>query len=129
MPVSNIVLDGTMAYGSRTVTCSNGVTYVANNIQITRGKDEVVDTGVTGIPTRARATETLATISCELQLEAANTAYPKFGQTFSATFDANYGSETFRIDPVNHTETREAGDIRVLNITGVKTIGTITTVG
>ncbi len=128
MSVPNIVLDGTMAYGSQTVTISGGGTYIANNIQISRGKDEVIDTGATGIPTRRRATETLATISCELQLAASGTAYPKFGQTMTLTVDANYGAEDFVLDPVNHSETREAGDIRVLNITGVKKMGTITTV-
>lgn len=127
MSVPNIVLDGTMAYGSQTVTI-NSVSYIANNIQITRGKDEVIDTNATGIPARRRATETLATISCELQLAASSTAYPKFGQTMTLTVDANYGSEDWVLDPVNHTETREAGDIRVLNITGVKKMGTVTTV-
>ena len=127
MAVPNIVLDGAMAYGSQTVTI-NSVTYIANNIQITRGKDEVIDTGATGIPTRRRATETLATISLELQLAASKTAYPKFGQTLTLNVDANYGSEDFVLDPVGHTETREAGDIRVLNITGVKKMGTVTTV-
>jgi hypothetical protein len=127
MSVPNIVLDGAMAYGSQTVTI-NSVSYVANNIQITRGKDEVIDTGATGIPTRRRATETLSTISMELQLAASNTAYPKFGQTVTLTVDANYGEEIFVLDPVNHGETREAGDIRVLNVTGVKKMGTVTTV-
>ncbi len=127
MSVPNIVLDGTMAYGSQTVTI-NSVSYIANNIQITRGKDEVIDTNATGIPARRRATETLATISCELQLAASSTAYPKFGQTMTLTVDANYGAEDWVLDPVNHTETREAGDIRVLNITGVKKMGTVTTV-
>jgi len=127
MAVANIVLDGTMAYGSQTVTI-NAVTYIANNIQISRGKDEVIDTGATGIPTRRRATETLATISCELQLATSSTAYPKFGQTMTLTVDSNYGAEDWVLDPVNHTETREAGDIRVLNITGVKKMGTVTTV-
>jgi hypothetical protein len=127
MSVPNIVLDGVMAYGSQTVTI-NSVTYIANNVQISRGKDEVIDTGATGIPTRRRATETLATISMELQLATSSTAYPKFGQTATLTVDANYGAEDWVLDPVNHTETREAGDIRVLNITGVKKMGTITTV-
>lgn len=128
MSVPNIVLDGTMAYGSQTVTI-NSVSYIANNIQITRGKDEVIDPNATGVPSRRRATETLATISCELQLAASSTAYPKFGQTFTLTVDANYGAEDWVLDPVNHTETREAGDIRVLNVTGVKKMGTVTTVG
>lgn len=127
MSVPNIVLDGVMAYGSQTVTI-NSVTYIGNNIQISRGKDEVIDTGATGIPTRRRATETLATISLELQLATSSTAYPKFGQTLTLTVDANYGAEDFVLDPVNHSETREAGDIRVLNLTGVKKMGTITTV-
>jgi hypothetical protein len=127
MAVANIVLDGVMAYGSQTVTI-NSITYIANNIQISRGKDEVIDTGATGIPTRRRATETLATISCELQLATSTTAYPKFSQTMTLNVDSNYGSEDWVLDPVNHTETREAGDIRVLNVTGVKKMGTITTV-
>lgn len=116
-----------MAYGSQAVTI-NSVSYIANNVQISRGKDEVIDTGATGIPTRRRATETLATISMELQLATGSTAYPKFGQTATLTVDSNYGAEDWVLDPVNHSETREAGDIRVLNITGVKKMGTITTV-
>mgnify|MGYP003652467529 CR=1 FL=1 len=117
-----------MAYGTASVSISGGGTFIANNIQISRGKDEVIDTGATGIPTRRRATETLATISMELQLATSSTTYPKFGNTLSLTVDSNYGAEDWVLDPVNHTETREAGDIRVLNITGVKKMGTITTV-
>ena len=127
MSVPSIVLDGVMAYGTQSVVI-NSVTYIANNIQISRGKDEVIDTGATGIPTRRRATETLATISMELQLATGSTAYPKFSQTATLTVDSNYGAEDWVLDPVSHTETREAGDIRVLNLTGVKKMGTITTV-
>ena len=128
MSVPNIVLDGVMAYGTQSVAFAGGGTFIANNIQITRGKDEVIDTGATGIPTRRRATETLATISFELQLATSSTAYPKFSSEVTLTVDANYGAETWVLDPVNHSETREAGDIRVLNLTGVKKMGTITTV-
>lgn len=116
-----------MAYGTQAITI-NSVTYIVNNFNVSRSADEVVDTNAVGTPTRARATETLASFTAELQLATSSTAYPKFGQTFALTVDANYGSETWRLDPVNHSETREAGDIRVLNISGKKAIGTITTV-
>lgn len=127
MAVPKIVLDGTMAYGSRVLTI-NSVAYIVNNIQITRPSTEAEDEKQDGTPGRRRETRGRAEFSGELQLAASNTAYPKFGDTFSATFDAQYGAETFALQPVPYGETNAAGDIRVVNITAKEVVNSITVV-
>ena len=127
MAVPKIILDGTQAYGTRTLTIG-GVAYKVNNISVTRPSTEAEDENTDGTPNRRRETRGRATLTGELQLATSSTAYPKFGDTFSATFDAQYGSETFVLKPVPYGETNAAGDIRVVAIEATEVINSITVV-
>ena len=127
MPTPNIVLDGSQPYGSRTLTI-NGVAYKANNIQIQRPTTDVEDQSTDGTPGRARYTRQRATLTAELQLATSSTAYPIFGNTFSATFDSNIGSETFVLMLTPWEESNSPSEIRVANITAKTVVNSITTV-
>ena len=129
MSVPKMYLDGTMAYGSRTITTTTGaVTYIASNIKVDRPTTEAIDEHADGTPGRRRETAGVATLTAELQLATSSTAYPVFGDTFTTTLDSNYGSETWVISPVPHEEDNKPGSIRVVNITAKKVINSITLV-
>lgn len=127
MAQPSIVLDGSMPYGSRVLTI-NAVAYKANNIQISRPFTEAEDQGITGVPGRRRATLNRAELSAELQLATSATAFPIFGQTFTDTFDASVGAETFVLDPVPYDETNDPSQIRTVKITAKSVVNSITTV-
>lgn len=116
---SSIILDGTMAYGSRIVTI-NGVQYKCDDIEITRPVTYADDNTQTGTPQRRRATAGRPDFKGTLQLASSSTAYPAFGNVISGTFDSNYGAEYFALDPVPYTETAAPGDIRKVAVTGWK---------
>ncbi len=79
-----------------------------------------------GRPQRRRATAGRADFTATLQLATNATAYPAFGANgfITGTFDSNYGSETFVLDPVEYDETSAPGDIRKVSIKGWKKIQT-----
>ena len=120
------VLDGAMKYGSITVTI-DGVDYILNNFQVSRPVNHLVDPGVTGLPARSRTVAQQATFTAEAQVATGTTAYPQFGDTFSATIDANYGAETWIVHEVAPNISNDAGALITLSISGVKSItGTVT---
>ncbi len=126
MPANTQVLDGAMKYGSITIAI-NGVNYVLNNFQVSRPVNHLVDNGVLGLPSRSRTVAQQATFTAEAQLETGTTAYPQLGNTFTATIDANFGSETFIIHEVTPNISNDPGAITTLAISGVKAItGTVT---
>lgn len=128
MPVPVIVLDGGMPYGTATVTI-NSVTYIADDINITRAVDAANDRKATGAPNRSRYTAGFDTLSMTLQSPTGDPAgFPQFGGTFTATFDSNYGVETWVIDPVNIQQTNDPTQIRKLPITAHKVYNSITTI-
>lgn len=126
MSVPAIVLDGAMPYGSRIETI-NGTAYKCNNISITRPVAEAQDNDTDGREQRARYTSQRAQLTAELQLPNAGTR-PQFGQTFTDTFDANYGAETFVLMPVEYQESNDPTGIRVIPLSARKVIQSITTV-
>jgi len=127
MPVPNIVLDGSMPYGSRTLTI-NAVTYKVNSLDIDRPTATAEDNNTDGSPNRARWTAQRSTLAAELQLATGSTAYPQFGQTFTDTFDSNYGAETFVVTAAAYSESNDPGEIRTVSITASEVINSITTV-
>ncbi len=128
MAAPRIVLDGTQAYGSRTLTIG-GVAYKANNIKVARPHTDAKDEDTNGTPGRARYTADRAVLTAELQLATSSTAYPVFGTTFSATFDsAAYGSETFVVMPVEQEEDNGEGNIRKFTLVANLVVNSITTV-
>lgn len=131
MAVNSLVLDGSQAYGvtigTSGVLTINGVAYKCNNWQPTRANTIAEDYNPNGTPGRWRMTAGFDTFSAELQLATDSTAYPKAGDTFSATCDSNYGAETWCVDFVAVPQTNGAGDIRVIPITGRKVYNGIST--
>ena len=127
MPVPKIVLDGSMPYGSRILTI-NAVTYKVNSLTIPRATATAEDNDEAGNPNRKRWTATRHVLTAELQLATGSTVYPQFGNTFSGTFDSNYGSENYVIVAADYEETNDPGAIRTVSITAEQVINTITTV-
>lgn len=128
MPVPQYVLDGTMQYGSQSVTI-NGTAYIFDNFTVTRPKTDADDQDSLGAPQRRRVTHGRSTFSAELQLATSATVRPVFGNTFALNVDAAYGSETWVLDPVNFEMDNGPGNIRVAQVTGWKAVGAITTSG
>ena len=128
MPVPNIVIDGAMAYGSTAVTIDSQ-SYIVNSWSVDRPVDEIVDKGSTGLPARSRATAQQAGFNAELQLESGSTPFPQFGDEFTYTCDANYGSENWIVHTCIPNISNDSGAIRTVTVTGKKRItGAITTV-
>ena len=126
MPVPSFVLDGAMAYGSRTLTI-NAVTYKVVSLDIARPTVAAEDNLQTSAPGRKRWTGQRAQLTATLQLATGSTAYPQFGNTFTDTFDSNYGSETFVITEPPYSESNDPGEIRTVSITAEAVLIGITT--
>lgn len=126
--VASILLDGQMAYGSRTVTIG-GVAFTINNIRISRPSTEVMDDDTVGGPQRRRETHGLSELTGELQLATSSTQRPVFGATWTMTVDAAYGAETWVISPGEYEEDNQPSNIRVATIKAKKVINSITLVG
>lgn len=127
MPVPRIVLDGTQAYGSVIITV-NANPFTINNFRVTRPATEAKDFKYQGDPNRLRKTVDVITFTGDLQLAASNTTYPQFGDTFTGTFDSNYGAETFCFDPPAFEMSNQAGQIRTVPVTGWRVLNSITVV-
>ena len=123
----SIVLDGTMAYGSRSITI-NGTAYILNNFTIDRPTIEASDETAVGAPGRRRETAGRATLTGELQLATSTTPFPQFGDTWTMTCDSNYGVETWQASPPSYTESNQPSDIRVVPLKATKVYYGITTV-
>lgn len=117
MSVPKIVLDGSMPYGSRAITV-NGTVYKMNNLSVTPTIETAQDVNTDGTPGRIRKTRGVRNWSGELQLASSSTARPMMGDTFTAQYDSNYGTETFVFDDVPHEEDNSATSIRVLKVSG-----------
>lgn len=117
MPVPSITLDGTMAYGvtvgASGVVTINSIAYKINSVTPTRAVDTAEDRDPDGSPNRARYTAGFDEVDMEAQLATSSTAVPQFGQTFSMTLDANYGSETWIVMPNSAAQSNDPGEIRV----------------
>lgn len=111
MSVPSIVTDGTMAYGTQSVTI-NSVAYIINNVKVARPVKEANDEDTVGKPGRNRYTVGVDELTGDLQLATNSTAYPKFGDTFTLTLDSNYGSETWIVMPMEAEQTNEGTAIR-----------------
>lgn len=129
MPSPSIVLDGSQAYGSPTVTI-NGSPFKLNNINITRPVTEALRRDTSGRPQDQRMTADVATMTAEAQYPSTGAVIPIFGQTFTLTVDPAYGSETWIIDPQDYVADNGEGSVRVVPIKARKAInpGNVTTV-
>ena len=128
MAAPRTILDGAHDYGCQDLTI-DARTFIGENIQIKRAVSYADDMDALGNPVRRRATAGRDTISLTVQLATNSTVYPQSGQTVVVTVDSTgYGAETFVLDPVEHEESNDPGEIRKLKLTGWKKVGTITTV-
>lgn len=127
MSVPSIIVDGAHRYGSFDVTI-NGVAITLNNITIDRPETTVVDRTALGKPQRQRTTADVATLTAEGQYASSSTNPPIFGQTFTLTADAAYGSETWYVLPQNFTADNGEGNIRVIPIRARKVLSGVTLV-
>ncbi len=98
--------DGTVQYGSRVLTI-NAVAYAADNININRPTKAVDRTNQLGEPSGSVGIADFVTGSATLQLAADATAEPTNGLTFTVTFDAGIGAETFYLSSVSRAEVKD----------------------
>ena len=128
MAAPRTILDGAHDYGCQDLTI-DARTFIGEQIQIKRAVSYADDMDALGNPVRRRATAGRDTISLTVQLATNSTVYPQAGQTVVVTVDSTgYGAETFVLDPVDHEESNDPGEIRKLKLTGWKRVGTVTTV-
>ena len=127
-----LVLDGTMAYGTPNsgVITIDSIVYILENINVDRGASNAMTRDGRGVPNRNRFTADVPTVTADLQLATASTAYPEFGKTFTLTVDAHYGSETWIVMPQAFVATNGEGDTRIapLKATGAINPSAITVV-
>jgi len=120
MAVPRISQDGAQAYGvtigSSGVVTINGIAYKVNSVTPTRNVETARDKLPDGGNGRQRWTADFDEADMELQLATSSTAPPQFGQTFSMTLDANYGSELWNVMPNSPEQTNDPGAIRVAQI-------------
>jgi len=124
MPENVLVLDGTMAYGTPNsgVITIDSIVYILENVNVDRGVSNAMTRDGRGVPNRQRFTADVPTLTADLQLATSSTAYPAFGETFTITVDAHYGSETFIVQPQAFVATNGEGDIRIAPLKATKAI-------
>lgn len=121
------ILDGSPGFGSRVLTLSGYGPILAENIQFSRPTQEAHDQKSDGEPNRSRYTQGHVALTCTLQA-ASGTTFPKGGETFTDTFDDNYGAETFVMLYPNVGYTNDATQLRKIAVEFRKVYVAITTV-
>lgn len=117
--------DGTPGFGTNAVVI-NAVSYIADTITVERPIAEAEDFTAVGVPQRKRVTQLRSNGSMSLQIDS-TTARPQMGQTFTETFDANFGSETWVVKQVGVEQSNDAGTLRKVPVTFDKVYVSITT--
>lgn len=88
--------DGNVQYGSVIMTIpTSGVAYIANAAEVTRPSKKITRVDKLGEPDGFALVADFVTGSATLQLASGSTVYPQLGDSFTHTFDAETGSETF----------------------------------
>lgn len=119
--------DGSPGFGTDSVTI-NSVTYVAEQITVNRPVAEAEDFTALGYPQRKRVTALRANGTMTLQIGSGASGRPQMGQTFTETFDSNFGTETFVVKEVGVEQSNDAGTLRKIPVTFDKTVGAISVV-
>lgn len=121
--------DATTAPGFGTATITiNATTYLAENISISRPVAEAEDFTAIGKPQRKRVTALRANGTATFQADGGTAGKPKMGDTFSVTFDDNFGSETWVIKEVPVEQSNDAGSLRKYTVAFDKVIQSVTVV-
>ena len=98
--------DGTIKYGSSTITCgasaggSGGVVYIADNITVNRPSRTIEVTNEIDEPRGQVSYKTFVTGSATLQFATSATVPVQQGYEFTKTWDAVNGAEVFYIDTI-----------------------------
>lgn len=110
MPLIN---DGTVQQGSRVLSIDS-VSYIAENIEVTRPTQIVERRSELGAPNGQAQIDDFVTGTATLQLATGATVIPENGDTFATTFVTAIGSETFFLSEVGQPETQ--GEAKKVNI-------------
>src|SRR5689334_15403512 len=106
--------DGSIPYASRVVTI-NSVAYIAENISVKRPAVIIERRNELNEPSGWVGIADFITGTATLQMASTSTAQPPAGQTFSTTFDATIGAETFVITEIDKSESQ--GDAKKFEVT------------
>lgn len=109
--------DGTVQYASRVLTIAS-VPFVADNISVNRPSKSIKRTNELGEPSGSVGVADFVEGSATLQLATGSVAEPQAGQTFTITFDATIGSETFYIMSPGRVEQKDSE--KKINVTFIK---------
>lgn len=108
--------DGTVQYGSVVLTIpTSGVTYVANQCEVTRPTKKITRVNELGEPSGWATVADFATGSATLQLASGSTVYPQIGDTFTHTFDTETGSESWNVTQTSQPLTAEGQRFITIN--------------
>ncbi|SRR6266568_1671721 len=98
--------DGSIPYGSRVLTI-NSVTYVADNLIITRPRKMIERTNHLDVPSGQVSVPGFVSGTATLQLST-DGAVPLADDTFSDTFVTSIGAETFFLTDIGQPESKDA---------------------
>ena len=98
--------DGTLPFGSRVLTIG-GVTYIADNVDVTRPSKVVRNTDENDEPDGAVYVPDFVTGSATLQLASSATAIPALHAEFTTTMSSGVGVETFILTEIGQPETKD----------------------
>lgn len=98
--------DGTVQYGSRTITFNTAGVFVADNIEVTRPTNIIERTQQLGEPSGWVAVPGFVTATATLQI-ANGATLPLLGDFFNATFVASIGSEKFVLVEIGQPEAKD----------------------
>ena len=98
--------DGSIPYGSRVLTI-NSVTYVADNLVITRPRKMIERTNQVDVPSGQVSVPGFVSGTATLQLST-DGAVPLADDTFTDTFVASIGAEVFFLTDVGQPENKDA---------------------
>lgn len=108
--MSAFLNDGSCQYGSRVLTI-NSVAYVAENVTVNRPGITIERKSEIDEPNGQVSYSGFVTGSATLQLASGSTVIPVQGLTFSTTFVASIGSETFYLDSVDQPESQGSAKV------------------
>lgn len=98
--------DGAIPYGSRVLTIAT-VTYVADNIEVSRPRKVIERTNEQDVPSGQVSIPGFVTGTATLQLATASTRVPKADDTFTTQFDADIGNEMFFLTDATKPEAKD----------------------
>ena len=106
--------DNTVQYGSRDIII-NGTTYIARDIEVTRGTKKITRQNELGEPDGAVYVADFVTGTATLQLASGSTVIPVLGNEFTETFVTSIGAEDFVLSNIGQAESSEEQKFVTIN--------------